>query len=410
MRRLFYSDDDFGGMFRDKLNQHQVQPSEGLWSKIDSRLNGTTHSGNKNRAIWCSAGLVLVTILLLLTYNMVSPVVEENDALSSIESQTNNSTIPIIAHTNTESDNTRTEEQGFVNSESIKASSSLTLRGSINLLQLEQTLDDVLLNLKNTIRTDTQLTPLTVQLRYFNQAVNIPPIDAVIAHGLFSNNVTDNEVDQPLLNNSGLEESCSNGTYGQFNFGFGNYWMLTNSFQKNPNMNALFSPAYTISVGGGCIINKSLALEIALSGLQSKINYESVNQNKRMQSTTKIRSDISLSFVQVPVSIKFNITRDCNRSLELQAGYVFSKLVSASTFLGGNEYPFASDEIKQQQHAVLLGVESGAGLSNKLSLRYGLRASCNTSMLATMESERLNDLYRPVPLVVSAHIGLQLHK
>jgi hypothetical protein len=144
--------------------------------------------------------------------------------------------------------------------------------------------------------------------------------------------------------------------------------------------------------------------------MRAEVNYESVNKNKRFGSLVKRDNSIQFTYAQCPLSIKYNLTGDCKRTIELQAGYVFSRYISGKSIINTLTYNIEEQDIKKNQHAVTLGIEAGSALTQNLSLRYGISASCNTSMLTTIESERLNDLYRPVPMFIAANIGLQLYK
>lgn len=399
MRRLFYSDDDFGGMFRDKLQQHRVTPSNTVWARIETELNGRKSVGKK-RALWLLLGLIISTVSTLYLYNQ-STLNERLAAHSnSISNNLKTSALqqPTILHNNFTTPN-------ITNAQSLN---NFPVYSSFNILKTLKNIDQVLGQLDHTIVYEKMDSPLPL----LNPHELPLESNEDLLYTEPSTSTAFNFIPQssPPVELISKNENCSSGLYAALAYSYGNYWLLTNSFQNNPNVTASFSPMRQISIQVGNKLNKRWSLESGINYLQSQVNYRSLNQNKRMQTSMIVDNRIDLRFVQLPLAVRYNLTGDCNRTLEIKAGYALSKYVKGTTTLGDYAFEFASDEIKPFQHVVTAGLESGIKVSKLIGVRYGFDVTSNTAMLSTKNVERINDLYRPIPLTLSAHLGISINK
>ncbi len=397
MRRLFYSDDDFGGLFREKLNGHQEEPSRGLWDKIDRELSGKKEYPKKIHAIWWMGGFVFCTVSVLLFINFILP--QHNDPIKHLTSKANTIkqveiTVVSDSLNNQEArknNDTKTQNQ-------IVLSSQYTLKTKIEKAPYTPSVN------KHTM----VLSPLSLKSPYYLS-------DESISYALPINSV--NEVIEPKKYINEMENrdvksntSFSKGILGRIKIGYGQYWMLTNTLQKNPNMTASYSPAMTVQAGLGYRINNVWSFETGINLTSANVNYQATYPvSLNMRSSGTVQNKISLLFLQAPVLVNYNLTKDSNHTIELQAGYVISKFISGKTITDDYTTIIKEDDIKLYQQALTLGVESGVQFSKLLSVRYGLSTICNTSTLTTKINERLNDLYYPVPFMLQAHVGILLH-
>lgn len=398
MRRLFYSDDDFGGLFRDKLEHHKSNPSPVVWNRIEAELQGKkTYRGRKS--LWLLIGLVFITISSLYLYNQ-----------STLNEY-------MMAHSHLTSNEKKVHSQKNVDGS--KQDAEL-----IYAKELSSTDQPILptTNFTQVLRDVEQSLDILEQASFDRKPVSLPEFDDVPKNEniVYENIITlePAPLDSFSITSESSEETnfdlfnenCFKGIYGGLAFLYGNYWLLTNSFQNNPNVTAAFSPLRQWSIQLGQRLNKKWSVESGIQFQQARIHYRSINQNKRMQTSVMVDNRIDFAFVQWPVALRYNITGDCNRSLELKAGYILSKYLKGTTTLSEYSFEFAPDEIKPYQHIVALGLETGVHLFKHVDIRYGIDATCNTAMLSTWNAERINDLYRPIPLTIAGRLGITFHK
>lgn len=403
MRRLFFSDTDFARLFRDKLRSHKVQPTSNLWSRIESDLNGTKKVRNRK------GGILIVTGTIIIALVSIGYFVETNlkHEAQITNSNVTSDVINAINHSNQSAANK--QYPAVTESDRATAISSVTniSKQEPVFIQLEEDIDellDVSQNMDYRKKPNETLTSIpfrSLRFNTFNNQANH------IIETSYRQVVEDNPL---LLNNTAPTNACNMRWYVQLGASYGNYRLLTNSFHNNPGTSVKFSPGYITTFQFGYRLSKRIAIQTGISGMRAEVNYESVNKNKRFGSLVKRDNSIQFTYAQCPLSIKYNLTGDCKRTIELQAGYVFSRYISGKSIINTLTYNIEEQDIKKNQHAVTLGIEAGSALTQNLSLRYGISASCNTSMLTSIESERLNDLYRPVPMFIAANIGLQLYK
>lgn len=397
MRRLFYSDDDFGGLFRDKLTNHKVTPSSAVWDRIETQLNGQKPP-KRNGYVRLLLGIVCATIGILYLFNQAT-------ITQQAITQKNKTSIKttFVATEPSASDkqiNTISSDYFYIPTQTPLSQYSSTYSA---LQQVNQSSD-----ILQVLRQPNALSPLSKKADVFSSITYKSENAAVISNtSIF--NITHNNHNNIIVQ-SDKDNTCNRGIFAGISVAYGNYWLLTNSFQNNPNVTASFSPVREIRGQLGFKLNKRWAMESGITYQFAQVNYRSINQNKRMQTSTMVDNAIRLQFVQMPLTFRYNLIGDCNRTLELTAGYKFSKYMKAQTILNEAAFDIATDEIKPYQHAISLGLETGFKFSRKMAARYGFDATCNTSMLSTPVSERINDLYRPIPLTLSAHLGIVFNK
>lgn len=399
MRRLYYSDDEFGRAFRDGLQDYKEVPPVGNWRQIKNRLD-QKKAWSYRKPLYSLLGvLFLVSLGLAIIFttkengqyrrtvetpikididkNQKSPVAPRHYA-SQGEDMVDRRTKRFVRHT-------------FNNNSVIEPAPFST---STDIVSPTAAFD------KSDVAELTNLHP------FFNTANRLA------------------EQQSPSLSKN---KHCTSFYLGvavqpQHNM------LFSGSVLADNRVRYLISPSVAFGLNGGYFFNRKWGIESgALLSMENQ-RFDAAPAKSKLAKTVTVtnvsstsvdmrRNRITMNYYRIPLTLKYRIPwsgKDnlCSESLELLAGVQYGryrhgyiKNIAQSTYS-----ELTKESVNEDDLQVVTGIERSTALPLNLTVNYGLRFGYSLTQSAASKNERIDRFYRPHHTNAALNLSIRYNK
>ncbi|HZG01278.1 MAG TPA: outer membrane beta-barrel protein [Chitinophagales bacterium] len=429
MRRLYYSDDDFGQAFRDALGDYREVPPSGNWKRLRARLDKRKY---RRYTGWISAAAALLAVVTLgIGINLSTKNARlRNEALKE--------------HSLIQQENARTAKSNSVSTNPVAADVAadkptvFESSGSQAPALSHQSISTVAKNRgaskQNTVGTkkSNSITANTAQVSSTDNNLipgfeneTLAPINTLEspAFETYADRTIRSAAlpDEAFVGNSVLAMKAPAPSCYKFYVGVAaqpqHNTFYSESALHDRRMRYKFSPGYAFGLTAGYNVCSKLSIETgALWSVENQV-YDFSNQPSKkplVSVPNSTQTKVSLAYIRVPLIVKYKMRwaadqTVCDNSINLLGGVQYGRFLTGST-KAHLEYSLTSEELKKNDVQVIVGVERTQSLAPSLSFNYGFRAGYGLGHMASGHSQRVNTMYKPHNMLAAVHLSLTLHK
>jgi hypothetical protein len=411
MRRLYYSDDEFGQAFSELKNYREVPPV-GNWREINARLDQRT-TFRYTYIIGIAATLAVILSLGLSIYFSTEPARERIQAQKK-DNLTKPALVaeptlvqPAIEHKSYDAPSVSVDVDTKV------ANALQNIESGLAILNTRE--QDLIKPIKS-IRRATFNAPLrSTNYRAYELLVGV-----------------DDDASHPMA----VARPFDQNDFTSFYFGVNiqpQHTMLTNrSSAEGGALNPQFSPGMAYGVSAGFRLSDAWALETGGMMSQENQRYEAgamqPQASKRMASlgTDQAQTEqslqqyhLALNYYRIPLMVKFRMPWSQRRSIRdesvsllagMQYGYLRNGFNSNLTAPSETQTNVVTEDIKRSDVQVLSGVERSSAVSRHFSISYGFKVGYGLRQISSLETERVTKFNRPHNMNAAINLALTFSK